>query len=250
MGLFDRKYCDVCGEKIGLLGNRKLEDGNLCRHCAAKLSPYFTGRRHTSLEDIKAQLAYREENRESVTAFRATRTLGTGTRLLIDDGARRFLVAKTKDLATENPDVLSLDDVTGVEIGVKSSRTELKQDGPDGKKVSFDPPRYDYDFRFDVTIHVNNPYFDEITYPLNGRNVRVRGVVQGRLQLSAEMIGRGDPAYREYEALAEKVRHALDPSLKKEEKAEEKRPVVCPYCGATTTPDAKGCCEYCGAPLS
>ena len=33
-------------------------------------------------------------------------------------------------------------------------------------------------------------------------------------------------------------------------KEEEKRPVVCPYCGATTTPDAKGCCEYCGAPLS
>ena len=29
MGLFDKKYCDICGEKIGLLGNRKLEDGNL-----------------------------------------------------------------------------------------------------------------------------------------------------------------------------------------------------------------------------
>ncbi len=31
MGLFSKKYCDVCGEKIGLLGNRKLEDGNLCK---------------------------------------------------------------------------------------------------------------------------------------------------------------------------------------------------------------------------
>lgn len=29
-GIFDKKYCDICGEKIGLLGNRKLEDGNLC----------------------------------------------------------------------------------------------------------------------------------------------------------------------------------------------------------------------------
>lgn len=37
MGFFDKKYCDVCGEKIGLLGNRKLEDGNLCKNCAAKL---------------------------------------------------------------------------------------------------------------------------------------------------------------------------------------------------------------------
>ena len=24
MGLFDKKICDICGEKIGLLGNRKL----------------------------------------------------------------------------------------------------------------------------------------------------------------------------------------------------------------------------------
>ena len=30
MGLFDKKYCDICGEKIGLLGNRKLDDRNLC----------------------------------------------------------------------------------------------------------------------------------------------------------------------------------------------------------------------------
>ena len=29
MALFSTKFCDVCGEKIGLLGNRKLEDGNL-----------------------------------------------------------------------------------------------------------------------------------------------------------------------------------------------------------------------------
>lgn len=38
MGLFDKKNCDICGEKIGLLGNRKLDDGNLCKNCARKLS--------------------------------------------------------------------------------------------------------------------------------------------------------------------------------------------------------------------
>ena len=41
MGLFDKKYCDICGDKIGLLGNRKLEDGNMCKDCAKKLSPFF-----------------------------------------------------------------------------------------------------------------------------------------------------------------------------------------------------------------
>lgn len=62
MGLFDKKYCDICGEKIGLLGNRKLEDGNLCKDCAKQLSPWFSDRRRSTVEDIKRQLAYREEN--------------------------------------------------------------------------------------------------------------------------------------------------------------------------------------------
>ena len=44
MGLFDKKICDICGEKIGLLGNRKLDDGNLCKDCAKKLSPWFEER--------------------------------------------------------------------------------------------------------------------------------------------------------------------------------------------------------------
>ena len=42
MGLFDKKVCDICGEKIGLLGNRKLDDGNLCKDCAKK-SPKSVG---------------------------------------------------------------------------------------------------------------------------------------------------------------------------------------------------------------
>ena len=49
MGLFDKKYCDVCGAKIGFLGNRKLEDGNLCKDCAGKLSPFFSDRRNSTV---------------------------------------------------------------------------------------------------------------------------------------------------------------------------------------------------------
>ena len=56
MGLFDKKNCDICGDKIGLLGNRKLDDGNLCKNCAAKLSPWFEERRHSTVEEIKRQL--------------------------------------------------------------------------------------------------------------------------------------------------------------------------------------------------
>lgn len=43
MGLFDKKYCDICGEKIGLLGNCKLDDGNLCKECSPKIIARFGG---------------------------------------------------------------------------------------------------------------------------------------------------------------------------------------------------------------
>lgn len=54
MGLFDKKYCDVCGAKIGFLGNRKLEDGSLCKDCAGKLSPFFSDRRNSTVAEIKS----------------------------------------------------------------------------------------------------------------------------------------------------------------------------------------------------
>ena len=72
MGLFDKKYCSICGDKIGFLGNRKLEDGNLCKKCAAKLSPFFSDRRRSTVEDIKKQLQYREENKDAVARFHTT----------------------------------------------------------------------------------------------------------------------------------------------------------------------------------
>ena len=52
--LFDKKTCDICGGEIGLLGNKKLEDGNCCKECAGKLSPWFNERRHSTVADIKA----------------------------------------------------------------------------------------------------------------------------------------------------------------------------------------------------
>lgn len=61
MGLFDKKVCDICGEKIGLLGNRKLDDGNLCKDCAKKLSPWFEERRHSTVEILRN--SWHTENR-------------------------------------------------------------------------------------------------------------------------------------------------------------------------------------------
>ena len=59
--IFEKKECAICGGEIGLLGNRKLEDGNMCKECANKLSPWCDDRRHSTVQKIAAQLEYREK---------------------------------------------------------------------------------------------------------------------------------------------------------------------------------------------
>ena len=94
--LFDKKECSICGGEIGLLGNRKLEDGNMCKNCAAKLSPWFSDRRQSTVDEIKEQLDYREANQEKVASFRITRTLGERTKVLLDEDAGLFMVTAAK----------------------------------------------------------------------------------------------------------------------------------------------------------
>ncbi len=42
MGLFSKEECDFCGEKAGMLGRKKLKDGEyICKDCEKKCSIYF-----------------------------------------------------------------------------------------------------------------------------------------------------------------------------------------------------------------
>ena len=142
--LFDKKECSICGGEIGLLGNRKLEDGNLCKTCAAKLSPWFSNRRQSTVEEIQEQLAYREANQAKVSAFHATRTLGERTKVLLDEDAGLFMVTSARDLEDANPDVLAFSDVTGCRLDIDESKTEIEYRDAEGERQSFNPPRYAY----------------------------------------------------------------------------------------------------------
>ncbi|MBO4651591.1 MAG: DUF4428 domain-containing protein [Clostridiales bacterium] len=174
MGLFDKKFCDFCGNKIGLLGNKKLEDANMCKDCASKLSPWFSERRHSTKADIDQQLAYREQNKSAVAAFHATRTLGnTSTKLLIDDNARKFMVTSAKDIAAANPDVLDFSQAQGCDLDVKEHRSEIRRTDSSGKSVSYNPPRYKYSYEFHAIIRVNHPYFDEMKFALSNGYIEV-----------------------------------------------------------------------------
>lgn len=177
MGLFDKKYCDICGEKIGLLGNRKLEDGNLCKNCAKKLSPWFSDRRNSTVAEIKEQLDWREANRGRAAQFRATRSFGEDKKLLLDETHRMFTVTRATTPADDNSDVLDFSAITGCRMDIDESRTELKIEtkDSDGKIVSksYNPPRYEYDYDFYITISVNVPYFNEMRFQINDRSLHV-----------------------------------------------------------------------------
>ncbi len=191
MGLFDKKYCDICGEKIGLLGNRKLEDGNMCKDCAKKLSPFFSERRSSTVDEIKQQLAYREQNKQVLAGFSPMFTFGEDYKIYIDPMKQSFVVSRRNpgSWSDENPDVIPLSSVTGCNLRVDEDREEIYTQGKDGERVSYNPPRYKFTYDFYIDINVNNPYFDEITARLNDSDVEGMGTMEyNRYQQTAQQV--------------------------------------------------------------
>ena len=234
MGLFDKKYCDFCGDKIGLLGNRKLADGNMCKDCASDITPYLVGRKQYSVADMKEHLASREANKLLLEGFNPTRSLGINTKVHIDDNQGRLLVTSSRKYKEGNPDIVEFTQVTGCVMDIDEDKGEIKRKNAEGKEESFNPPRYKYSYNFYIIITVNHPWFDEIKFKVN----------------SSSIEGRVSPEYRDTEKQAKELCEALQ-SLQAQviEAAKPKSSVNCPACGATTMPDARGCCEYCGAAL-
>lgn len=252
MGLFDKKYCSVCGEKIGLLGNRKLEDGNLCKHCAAKLSPFFSDRRRSTVDDIKAQLQYREDNKAAVASFRTTRSFGENTKILLDEDNRKFMVTSARNIVEANPDVMDFSMVTGVDVDIDEDTDEEMRETNDGQSVSYNPPRFNYSYDFNIVIRVNHPYFDTIRFQLNNSSVYTTTSGVTAMQKPNPVY---HPEYKNYLDMCNEIKAALlgaRQQARDEAAAAAAPPSVmrCPYCGANSTPDASGCCEFCGSPMN
>ena len=253
MGLFDKKYCSICGEKIGLLGNRKLEDGNLCKNCSAKLSPWFSDRRSSTVEEIREQLAYREENRNAVAALHVTRSYGEDTKVLIDEDAGKFIVTRARNYTDANPDVIDFSQVTGVDLDIDEERSEEYTTDKENKRVSYNPPRYTFSYDFYVVIRVNHRYFDEMRFKLNSSSVET--TPSGGVPLVRKPNPILNHDYKEYAAMGQEIKNTLTEARQRvrDEAAAAAAPnmaVTCPFCGATTMPDANGCCEYCGGALN
>jgi uncharacterized protein (DUF1499 family) len=220
--LFEKKECNFCGGEIGLLGNRKLEDGNMCKECARKLSPWFDERRHSTVEQIKAQLAYREENKQKLASFHPVKSYGENYELKVElaNGVpSRFVVAQTSNYLEENADLIAFKDVTSFNIDIDEHERELKQRNSEGEMVSYKPPRYEYSYEFRAEIFTNHPYCDDIRFRLNRNTLNLEtirrqghpGLGQNRGAANPFLMGKRDfdptlyPEYREYKALCDEL---------------------------------------------
>lgn len=175
--LFEKKECAICGNEVGIIGNRKLEDGNMCSKCTKKLSPWFSERRHSTVAEIKEQIAYRERNAEFLQNFRASKVIGDYYKIYIEEHHGepvRFFVTDDTDYMQSNPDIVFFMNVVSCVIDIKESRRELKERNSNGEMVSCRPPKYEYQYQFHVILNLRNiKYFDQMEFRLNRSPVRV-----------------------------------------------------------------------------
>ena len=165
--MFDKKECSICGGEIGLLGNRKLEDGNCCKECVKKLSPWFEERRHSTVEDIQKQIAYREANKAKVAAFQVTREFAADSyHVYIDDNKGQFAISPSFSQEV-NPDIVDLSQITSCRLHIDQHRKEEQYRNQEGQMVDYNPPRYTYSYSYSMKIGVNSPWFDDMDFKLN-----------------------------------------------------------------------------------
>ncbi len=172
MGLFDKKICDFCGGGIGLLGNRKLSDGNMCKECAEKISPWVNDRRSWSVAEMQEHLSYRGMNYSNLEYFQPTRAIGNDNmKLYIDCNNAQWFLCRHSNYRNYNPDIFGFEQVTGCQIEIRDNRREVYFNAPDGRRVSFIPPEYDYDYDFYFHVFVNCPFVQEITFKINDYHI-------------------------------------------------------------------------------
>lgn len=183
MALFDvfkKKECCICGNEVGLIGNRKLSDGNMCSKCARRLSPWFEDRKESTVEQIKMQLAYREQNAQNLTQFRVDRIIGESDKMYVEEVngvPTRFFVTDANNYMEANPDIVSFADVVSCVTDIDVRDEEEKRRNNDGQMVSYNPPRYKHHYNFYMVLEIrNNPYFRQMRFRVNSGTVTLESV--------------------------------------------------------------------------
>ena len=265
MGLFDRfkkQDCEICGKEVGMFGYKKLEDGEICKECVKLLSPWFDDRRHSTVARIKAQIAYREENKAALNGFHPTMAFGERytLRAELENGVpTRFVVERTDNYREENADIISFRDVISFNIDVQESKRELKARNSKGEEVSYNPPRFEYSYDFYAEIRVNHPYFNEISFQLNRDSIELETVERrsgfGVIRTSFDPTLY--PEYRQYRGECDELEElfragmqgmALKGFAPAAQSMVQAAPVAQPAPAPAPAPAGPKFCPNCGAP--
>ena len=216
MGIFDvfkKKDCEICGKEVGVFGYKKLENGEICKDCVKLLSPWFDERRHSTVEQIKAQLAAREQNKIALEDFAHSLCYGVGYRKIyieVQNGIpTRFVISENEDYRAENADIISFSNVSSFEIDIDDSRSEEKYTNDKGERVSYNPPRYTYSYDFDLKLTITGiPYIDDMRMRLNSSTLHLE-TIERRGLLGGIVGATFDPTlypeYREYKAMCDEL---------------------------------------------
>lgn len=215
MGLFDvfkKKDCEICGKEVGLLGYKKLEDGEICKDCVKLLSPWFDDRRHSTVEQIKRQIAAREENRRELQPWSHNLCFGEWQKIYIrmENGEpESFVVSSDSDYKDANADIIPFADVSSCDVDIRESHTELMQTNANGERVSYNPPRFEYSYDFYIKLGITGiEYIDDIRVKVNRSTLHLETTLRhaGRgLLFSQAFDPMLYPEYREYKAVCDTI---------------------------------------------
>lgn len=218
MGLFDafkKKDCEICGKDVNLFGYKKLEDGEICKDCLKKLSPFFDDRRHSTVEQIKAQIAYREENEKDLQNFNYNVVIGSYQKMyieLVGGVPHRFVISSQSDFKAGNPDIILFKDIASCTPDIRESRSEETYTNDKGERVSYNPPRYEYSYDFNIKLMISGcPYFDDININLTSGYINLQTVMQNQGGFGGLFNNQNRfdpmlyPEYREYKAMVDEI---------------------------------------------
>ena len=220
MGLFDRfkkQDCEICGKEVGMFGYKKLEDGEICKDCVKLLSPWFDERRHSTVEQIKRQLAAREENRKKLQTWDHSMVFGEHQKIYINFLGRipdSFVISSVSNYKEANADIIPFCLVSSCDLDVRESHKELKQKNSQGEQVSYNPPRYEYSYEFYIRMTIMGiEYIDDMSLRLNRNTLKLESIqsAAGRgLLFSQAFDPMHYPEYREYKSIADTVKQVID----------------------------------------
>ena len=268
MGLFDRfkkQDCEICGKEVGMFGYKKLEDGEICKDCVKLLSPWFEDRRHSTVAQIKEQLAYREQNAEELKNFHPTIVYGDSHRRMFveerDGVPYRFCIANGEDYLDENADLVLVENIEEIIIDIQDNAHELllheEEKDEDGNIIQeeeyYDPPRYDYSYEFKATLLLKNiPWFDAMDIQLNRENPELFEVGDMGDADDAAAYARANPKeafsekFLKYKTWCDEIEALTKPRTAVPEQ-EAPKPKFCPNCGAPC--EGGKFCQNCGSRL-